>query len=70
MPANKLRPDDFGDVGEALVVQQAVNVFLALLAKLLVSSELPGLLVFILEFLQPQSHASDDIKPFFGQLFL
>ena len=28
MPANKLCPDDFWDVGEALMVQHAVNVVL------------------------------------------
>ena len=59
MPADELCLDNFWDVGEALVVQNLVNVFPALLAKLLISLELPGLLVFILEFLQPQSHATN-----------
>ena len=51
MPANKLYPDDFRDVEEALLVQDLINVIPALLAKLLIGSELPCLLVFILEFL-------------------
>ena len=70
MPTDKLSPNDFGDVGEALVVQHAVNVFTALLAELLVSPKLSSLLVFILKFLEPQSHAPDNIKPFLGQLLL
>ena len=36
MPTNKLCSDDFWDVGEALVVQDAVDVVPALLAELLV----------------------------------
>ena len=32
MPANKLCPDDFWDVKEVLVVQDAVNVFPVILA--------------------------------------
>ena len=50
MPTNKLCPDDFRDVGEALVVQNPINVVPALLAKLLVGSQLPGLLVLSLQF--------------------
>ena len=54
MPTNKLSPDDFRDVWEAPVVQDAVDVVLALLAKLLVGRlvgpQLPGLLVFDLQF--------------------
>ena len=50
MPADELRLDDFWDVKKALVVQDPVNVFSALLAKLLISSELLGLLVFGLQF--------------------
>ena len=45
MPTNKLCPDDFRDVGEALVVQNPIDVVPALLAELLVSPQLPGLLV-------------------------
>ena len=37
MPADKLCLDDFRNVREALVVQHAIDVFLALLAKLLIS---------------------------------
>ena len=51
VPANELCLDDFRDVGEALVMQHAVNVFLALLARLLVGPQLPGLLVFSLQFM-------------------
>ena len=50
MPANKLCPDNFRDVGEALVVQNPINVIPALLAKLLVGLQLPGLFVFGLQF--------------------
>ena len=54
MPTNKLCPDDFQDVGEALVVQHAVNVVSALLAKLLVGllvgPQLSSLLVLGLQF--------------------
>ena len=45
MPTNKLCPDDFRDVGEALVVQHAVDVVPALLAELLVGPQLLSLLV-------------------------
>ena len=54
MPTNKLCSDDFWDVGEALVVQDAVNVVPALLAELLVGllvgPQFPGLLVLGLQF--------------------
>ena len=52
MPADELYPDDFWNIREALVVQDPVNVFLALLAKLLISLEFLSLLVFLLKFLQ------------------
>ena len=51
MPTNKLCPDNFRNIGEALVVQNSINVVPALLAELLVSSQLPSLLVFILKLL-------------------
>ena len=51
MPIDKLCPDDFRNIGEVLVMQNSINVFLALLAKLLNGPEFPGLLVFILKFL-------------------
>ena len=51
MLAEKLRSDDFRDVGEALVVQHAANIFSALLAKLLIGFQLLGLLVFGLQFM-------------------
>ena len=50
MPTNKLCPDDFRDVGEALVVQNPIDVVPALLAELLVGPQLPGLLVLDLQF--------------------
>ena len=50
MPANKLCPDDFRDVGETLVVQNPIDVVPALLAELLVGPQLPGLLVLGLQF--------------------
>ena len=59
MPADELCSNDFQDIGEALVIQHAVDVFLALFAELLISSELSDLLVFILEFLQSQFHAAN-----------
>ena len=52
MPTNKLCPEDFRDVGEALMVQHAVDVVPVGIAWLL-SSNLPSLVVLILEFLQP-----------------
>ena len=55
MPINKLCPDDFRDRKEALVVQDAVDVVPALLAKLLVGllvgPQLLGLLVLGLQFM-------------------
>ena len=59
MLANELCLDNFRDIGKALVVQDAINVVPALLAKLYISSELSDLLVFLLEFLQPQFHATN-----------
>ena len=50
MPANKLCPDNFWDIREALVVENPINIILALLAELLTSLELPGLLIFGLHF--------------------
>ena len=50
MPTNKLCPDDFRDVREALVVQHAVDVVPALLAELLVGPQLSSLLVLGLQF--------------------
>ena len=50
MLTNKLCPDDFWDVREALVVQNPIDVVLALLAKLLVGPQLPDLLVLGLQF--------------------
>ena len=54
MPTNKFCPDDFWDVWEALVVQDAVNIVPALLAELLVGllvgPQILGLLVLGLQF--------------------
>ena len=50
MPTNKLCPDDFRDIGEALVVQNFIDVVPALLAELLVGPQLSGLLVLGLQF--------------------
>ena len=50
MPTNKLYPDDFRNVGEALVMQNPIDVVPALLAKLLVGPQLPGLFVLDLQF--------------------
>ena len=50
MPTNKICPDDFRGVGEALVVQNPIDVVPALLAKLLVGLQLPGLFVLGLQF--------------------
>ena len=51
MPTNKLCPNDFRDIKEALVMQNLIDVVPALLAELLVGPQLPGLLVFILKLL-------------------
>ena len=67
MPANKLYSDNFRDIGEALVVQHAVNVVPAFRVF---RPGLSGLLIFGLQLLQPQSHAPNNIGPFLGQLFL
>ena len=50
MPANKLCPDNFRDIGETLVVQNPINVVPALLAELLVGPQFPGLFVLGLQF--------------------
>ena len=50
MPADELHLDYFEDIREALVMQHAVNVFPAMLAKLLIGPQLPSLLVFVLQF--------------------
>ena len=49
IPTNKLCPDDFRDLREALMLPNPIDVVPALLAKLLVSTQLSGLLVFILK---------------------
>ena len=71
MPANKLYPDDFRDIREALIMQHAINVVPVGTAWLL-SSNLPSLVVLILEFLQPQLHQADAglVKFFVRQLVL
>ena len=58
MPANKLCLDDFRDVRKALVVQYAINV-LSIVFTQLFFFELLGLLIFLLEFLQTQSHTAN-----------
>ena len=50
MPTNKLCPDDFRDIGEALVVQIPIDLVPALLAKLLVGPQFPDLFVLGLQF--------------------
>ena len=50
VPADEFRLDDFRDVEEILVVKHAVNVLSALPTGLLVGTQLPGLLVFGLQF--------------------
>ena len=69
MPANKLCPDDFRDIGEALVVQHIVNV---IPASWVFRLGLTSLFVFGLELLQPQPHTTniDNVKTFAQQLIL
>ena len=50
MPTNKVCPNDFRDVREALVVQNPIDVVPALLAKLLVGPQFSGLFVLSLQF--------------------
>ena len=52
-------------------MQHAINILLAVFDRLF-RSELSGLFVFLLELLQPQSHATnaDLVKTFRGKLFL
>ena len=63
MPANKLYSDDFRDVREALMVQHAVDVVPAFWVF---RCSLPGLFIFSLQLLQPQSHTPNNIGPFLG----
>ena len=55
----KVCSDDFMDVWKILVVQDLVNIFPILLAKLYIGLQLPGLLVFILEIFQLQTHTAN-----------
>ena len=57
MPADELCLDDFRDVGEALVVQHAIDV-LPVLGQLS-RPKLASVFVFVLQLLQPQSYATD-----------
>ena len=69
MPADELCSDDFRDFKKILVVQDLINVF----SDFWVSwFGFLGLLIFGLQFLQLQSHATDAgcIKIFFRQLGL
>ena len=50
IPADELWLDYFWDVEEVLVMQHIVDIISALLAELLISLELLGLLVFRLQF--------------------
>ena len=68
--ADKLCLNNFWDVRKALVMQNTINVFPALLAELLIGLKFSSLLVFILKFLQFQAHIAYDVKPFLNQLFL
>ena len=56
MLTNKLCLDDFRDVEEALVVEHAVDVVSVFWVF---RPGLPGSLVFGLQLLQPQFHATD-----------
>ena len=51
MPADELYPDDFRDIGEALVVQHALDVLLVL--GQLPRPKLASVFVSILQLLQP-----------------
>ena len=72
MPADKLYPEKFRNVKEVLVVQDPINVFPALIAKLLIGPKFSCLFIFILEFLQPQLYTvnASFIKTFKDWLFL
>ena len=69
VPANQLCPDNFRDVEEILVVQHAIDVVSAFWVF---RPGLPGLLVFDLQLLQPQSHATNagSIRTFIQQFAL
>ena len=56
MPANKLYLDDFWDVKKALVVQDSYNV---VPTCWMFSFDFLSLFVFVLQFLQPQYHATN-----------
>ena len=67
MPTDEFCSDNFWDVKEALVVQNAVDIIPTFW---IFCPSLPSLLVFSLQFVKSQSHAANIIKPVIGQLFL
>ena len=58
VPAIELHMDDFWNIREALVMQDTFNILQLGIAWLLSSNSL-SLVVFILEFLQPQPDRAD-----------
>ena len=48
MPANKLYPDNFKDINKTLMVQDIINLFLALFTILLIDPEFASLFIFAL----------------------
>ena len=50
MPTDKFCLDNFWNIRKTLVIQNPINIFQALLVKLLIRLQLLGLLVFGLQF--------------------
>ena len=72
MPADELCPENFRDIRKAIVMQDPINVFPSLPAKLLIGFELLSLLVFDLQFVYPDSYTTNAgcIKAFIWQFVL
>ena len=68
MLADEFCPDNFQDVGKALVMQYAINVFLAILDWLF-RFKFPYLFIFVLQLLKFQSHAANNIELFWACFF-
>ena len=57
MPADELCPDNFRDIKEALIVQNSFNI---VPTYWMFGPSFPSLFIFVLQFLQPQSHATNN----------
>lgn len=67
MPTNKLFPYNFRDIENVLIVEESFEVIFTFR---IFDANILGLLVFISELLQPQTHVTINIGPFLGQVLL